>query len=236
MAIYRARYDEAVGILTDRIAADEEAQKQAFLAAEYVALAEAHQGRGARELSLAAAEEALELGMREEVMLPSARIFLLGSQRARAQELVRDLESQLEPQSRAYAKIIQGEIALAEESMVQAFEAFQSAQELVDPWLARFDLGVLFVKTGRYAEALPELEMCERRRGEASAIFLDDIPSVRYLATLPYWLGRAQEGLGMSEAAARSYESFLALRGEDAVDPEVGDARTRREALEDSPR
>ena len=70
-------------------------------------------------------------------------------------------------------------------------------QDLADPWLARFDLGVFFVEAGRYAEALSELELCEKRKGEATALFLDDIPTYRYLAPLPYWLGRAQEGMGM---------------------------------------
>ncbi|MGD8895747.1 MAG: hypothetical protein PVJ73_06910, partial [Acidobacteriota bacterium] len=73
--------------------------------------------------------------------------------------------------------------------------------------------------------------LCERRRGEASAIFLDDIPTFRYLAPLPYWLGRAQEGMGMRAAAKQSYDRYLTLRPAASGDPLAADAHERREGL-----
>ena len=66
-----------------------------------------------------------------------------------------------------------------------------------------------------------------RRRGEATAIFLDDIPSVRYLAPLPYWHGRAQEGLGLSAQAAANYKQFLATRTGAPDDALAKEARAR---------
>ena len=63
------------------------------------------------------------------------------------------------------------------------------------------------------------------RQGEASSIFLDDLPTFRYMASLPYWLGRAQEELGMQSAAAVNYAAYLARRP--GGGPLADDARQR---------
>jgi hypothetical protein len=83
------------------------------------------------------------------------------------------------------------------------------------------------VQAEHYAEGLAELELCQKRRGEATAVFLDEEPTYRYLAALPYWLGRAQEGVGQQAAALGSYKAFVALRPESPTDPLVIDARRR---------
>ena len=61
-------------------------------------------------------------------------------------------------------------------------------------------------------EAFDEFDSCLERRGEATAVFLDDIPTFRHLAALSYWIARAQDGLGMGTAATENYQAFLALR------------------------
>ena len=71
------------------------------------------------------------------------------------------------------------------------------------------------------------MEASQKRRGEATAIFLDDLPSVRYLAPVPYWLARAQDGLGLKPTAAENYQKYLALRATAARDPLAADARRR---------
>ena len=55
-------------------------------------------------------------------------------------------------------------------------------------------------------------------------MFLDDMPTFRVLADLPYWLARAQDGLHMRCAATSTRESFLSLRPEGGV---LVDAVTR---------
>jgi hypothetical protein len=62
-------------------------------------------------------------------------------------------------------------------------------------------------------------------------MFLDDLPTFRYLAELPYWKGRAQEGAGQRAAAAASYQQFLQLRTSAARDPLARDAETRLASL-----
>ena len=73
-----------------------------------------------------------------------------------------------------------------------------------------------------------EFEKCRERRGEATAIFLDDLPTFHYYAPLPYWLGRARE---MQKLDARpQFQEFLRIRQAAAGDPLVEDARRRLEA------
>ena len=91
-------------------------------------------------------------------------------------------------------------------------------------------LGMTNVEAGRHLLAQPDLELCLKRRGEATAVFLDDVPSFRYLAPLNYWLGRAQEGQQNTTAAVDSYRAFLAIRAADSPDPLAADARKRLQA------
>jgi hypothetical protein len=58
----------------------------------------------------------------------------------------------------------------------------------------------------RVAEALAELEICRKRRGEAADLFSADMTTLRYLPPLYYWLGRAQEGLGTKDGARASFQ------------------------------
>ena len=191
LAIYRGRFDEAVGILAASIQEDEAAGNQVFAAGKYIALAEAYQGSDDAARALDAVARALELRRREEVLVPAARVLVWAQRPDEAEELASELESELEAQARGYGRIIRGELALERGRTVEALEAFESAQALVDAWLVRFEIGRLYVGAGRYAEALTELELCMSRSGEVAAIFLDDVPTYRYLAPLPYWLGRA---------------------------------------------
>ena len=92
-------------------------------------------------------------------------------------------------------------------------------------------LGMAYVQAGAYAEALSEFDVCQRRRGEAMAVYLDDVPTARYLAPLPYWLGRAQEGLGQRAAAVASYRKYLSHRPDAAADTLAADARRRLSQL-----
>jgi hypothetical protein len=95
-------------------------------------------------------------------------------------------------------------------------------------WLVRYVSGLAYLQGGDAEAAASEFAKCQERRGEATAIFLDDLPTFRYLAPLPYWLGRAREA---SKLDPRSqYEAYLAIRGGAAQDPLVVDAKRRLEA------
>jgi len=77
-----------------------------------------------------------------------------------------------------------------------------------------------------YPEADAEFDVALKRRGEATAVFLDDNPSLRYLAAVYYYQGRAREGL-QSPGAAESYKAFLAIKHGAENDPLVEDAQRR---------
>ena len=162
----------------------------------------------------------------ESTLLPAARVFIGAGDMATAKGLAAQLDRQLQTQTRAYAKIVEGEIALHEDRLSDAIDAFRAASKLYDVWLAHFDLGVAYVRAGHSAEAVSELDTCMKRRGEAAAIFLDDIPSFRYFAPLGYWLGRAQEGIGMKSAAMQNLQ---VVRGAEAAGDERPARRRRTE-------
>jgi hypothetical protein len=91
--------------------------------------------------------------------------------------------------------------------------------------MGHFDAGRAYVELGAFAEADSELETCQKRRGEATALFLDESPTYYVFPSVYYYLGRAQEGL-KSSAATDSYKAFIEIKG-GGQDPLLADARRR---------
>jgi hypothetical protein len=120
---------------------------------------------------------------------------------------------------------------LSERRFSQAVESYREARAAADLWLARFALGIAYVEAGHHAEGLSELETCRSRRGEATAVFFDDVPSFRYVAPLDYWLGRVHEGLGVRTKAVTFYRDYVQLRSDSRTDSLAADARKRIESL-----
>jgi eukaryotic-like serine/threonine-protein kinase len=228
LAIYQGRFADAATIAQSGITADEQRKNTAGTIAKYSALADAYAGTGQAKRAEDAALKAMALaGHETSAALAALTLARTGNQRDVA-ALAAALGGQVAAsQSRAYGKILEGEIALHQRKMIEALEAFRAAQKLADLWLVHYDLGVTYVQAGQYPEALAELEMCQKRMGEAAAILLDDLPTFRYTATLPYWLGRAKEELGMKANAVDLYKAFLALRPNSPNDALVADARKR---------
>ncbi len=137
-----------------------------------------------------------------------------------------DLGKRLEDDPRAYGKLIEAEAGLKAGKAAEAIRTIEAAKAIADTWMGRFLLGRAYVEAGAFTEADSELETCMKRRGEATAVFLDEVPSWRLFGPVLYWRGRAQEGL-KSPAAADTFKSFLALRPGAGGDPLVADARRR---------
>jgi hypothetical protein len=78
---------------------------------------------------------------------------------------------------------------------------------------------------------LSELDACLKRRGEATALFLDDVPTYRHLAPLYYWLARAQQGVNLNADAKDNFETYLRMRGDVAGDPLAAEARARLKSV-----
>jgi len=117
-------------------------------------------------------------------------------------------------------------VELRRGNAAQSVSLANEAQRLTDSWLARFDSGRAYLEAGSFTEAHDDLEACLKRRGEATAVFLDDVPTYRLFPPVYYYLGRAQEGL-KSPAAAESYRTFIAIMEKADEGPLVADARRR---------
>jgi eukaryotic-like serine/threonine-protein kinase len=229
--LYEGRISEAVSTLEPAILIDRQTRNTFGEAAKTVALAEALTTSPGPAAGVKAINALLAGSSDESVSVPAARVLNAAKQAARALELVRRLDERTQPVPRAYARIIAGELALDNRRHTDAIDEFVAAIKSADLWLARFDLGVAYVGAGRYAEAISEFDICLKRRGEATSLFFDDIPTYRYTAVLPYWIGRAQQGLKMSGAAS-SFEQFVKLRSAATSDPLVLDARQRLTSLQ----
>jgi tetratricopeptide (TPR) repeat protein len=229
LALYQSHFAEAEAILKAGITADEAAKNTAGLASKLLAIAETYAETFRTKESVEFARRALKLGQDEAIIVPAAGILLDAGLETEARALASSLGQQLQPQRRAYAKILDGEIALKGRQPGVAVNAFREGQKIADVWLGRFDLGVAYVEAGHYAEALAELEIAHKRRAEVTAIFLDDVPSFRRLVPLYYWLARAQQGLGISTAEA-NYKTFLLLRPAATKNPLAVDAERRLRA------
>ena len=227
LAMYEGRFADAEAIVKAAIPEDEKTRNTGWIAAKRVVMGEALLAEGKTALAAAAARPVLKMMGREPISVLAANVLVRAGSVADARTFALDLSKQLQPESRAYGKIIEGEMALRQGRMIDAVEAFLASQKLADLWLARLGLGIAYVEAEHYTEGLQELELCQKRRGEATAVFLDDLPSFRYFAPVSYWLARAQEGVGLKPTAAENYKKYLALRAGAARDPLAADARKR---------
>lgn len=229
LEMYRGKYAEAIALLLDGIAADLESGNQRAASTKYIALAEAHiLNDDPKERSLEAIKAALETSSGLSQKVGAAINYLTAGEASLAREIAGELSSGLQPQNRAYGAMISGMLYSAAGQHVEAIDTLVRATQLSDFWLVRLELGKAYLRAGASAEALDEFSRCEQRRGEASAVFLDDLPTWRYVAELPYWRGRAQQEVGMTHAARESYRVFLSLRAEGAL---ARDARERLTSL-----
>jgi tetratricopeptide (TPR) repeat protein/tRNA A-37 threonylcarbamoyl transferase component Bud32 len=229
--MYYGRWSDAEELLRAGIGADRKADNQASLGAKLVALAESRFHRGDTAGALASLNEATKAGRTEAVLISAAALRVRAGDIAGARGTAAELGKEIQPQLRSYARIIEGDLAAADKRLQPALEAYTEALRGTDLWLGRFRRATAWLAYGRHAEADSDLDACYSRRGEAVAMFLDDLPTFRYLAELPYWKGRAQEGAGQRAAAAASYQQFLQLRTSAARDPLARDAETRLASL-----
>ena len=92
-----------------------------------------------------------------------------------------------------------------------AIARLKEARKLADSWLVRYDLGRAYLEAGSFAEADAEFDVCVKRRGEAAAVYLDEVPTFRVFPPVYYYLGRAREGL-KSPGAADAFKTFLGFQ------------------------
>lgn len=223
LEMLRGDYAAAIETLTAGIAHDDQisnarsaSTKRAMLAAAFAAAGNAENAKSALQPILADSSP--------ERAVPAALVSLQIGDVETASSIASTMGSRLQPQSRAYALMIEGMLALEAGEPVVAIDKLRAAIEMSDLWLIRFQLGKAYLEAGFSAESMDEFQTCYDRIGEATALFLHDRPSWRYTATLPYWFARAEEGLGMGHSAKDKYRAFLRIRPDG---PLADDARGR---------
>jgi serine/threonine protein kinase/tetratricopeptide (TPR) repeat protein len=214
LAVYEGRLMEAIKILEKGIAFDLK-NKMAYDAADkYIMLAQTYLLQGKNEPALEVANNALKISQEGEILFSVAQIYLNAGEEDKARALAGELSKKLQPEPLAYAKLIGGELSRQRGDIGNAVNLFHEANSLLDTWLGRFFLGRAYFQAKDYTAASSEFETCLKRRGEAGSVFLNDLPTYRYLPPVYYYLARTQEGLG-SDAAAESFQKFLKIKAKD---------------------
>jgi tetratricopeptide (TPR) repeat protein len=233
LAIYEGRLADAKQILEGGIAKDIKNGSTDFAAEKLIMLAQTFLLQGKKALAIDTVDRAIDLSKKVSVMFSATKTFIDAGQGKRATALSEYLAEQIYPEYQAYAKLIEAEVKRSRNEIPGAIRLIEEAKTLVDTWLGRFALGCAYLEAGAFAEAHEELELCIKRRGEAAAVFFDDIPSCRYIPPVYYYLARAQEGMN-STAATESYQKFLKIK--ENADPgiaEVEDAKKRLAGLQE---
>ena len=225
LALYQGRIADARTILETAIEAEVAAKNTDEAARKLTTLAEAELAGGQTARAIAAAERATGMSGELAVVVSAARVLIEGGEEKKALAVAQQLAARLEPDPQMYAALLQGEAALKRRNYRDAIARLKEARKLADSWLARYDLGRAYLEAGSFAEADAEFDACVKRRGEAAAVYLDEVPTFRVFPPVYYYLGRAREGL-KSPGAAEAFKTFLGFQtGEGG--PLAADARRR---------
>jgi tetratricopeptide (TPR) repeat protein/predicted Ser/Thr protein kinase len=222
LALYQGRLSEAVRLLEQGATADLQAKTPENATNKFAALAYAELLRGQNRAAVASAERALANGQTPQVRFLAGRVFAETGEAVQAKKMADSLakESQAEPQ--AYGKIIEGKLALKQGDSRLAVKDITDADNLLDTWIGRFELGRAYLEAGQFAEADSEFDRCIKRRGEAIELFMDNVVTYGYFPYVYYYQGRVRQGL-KTPAFADSYRTYLSIRGQSTEDPLVAE-------------
>jgi serine/threonine protein kinase/tetratricopeptide (TPR) repeat protein len=226
LALYQGRFKEAADLLQKGAAADSTGHNPDGAADKLAELGYTQLLRGDKPAALAAAKSALDLSKEVKTRFIAARIFAATDDVAKATEIAQGLSNELQVEPQAYAKLIEGEIAIKKGDGRGAVKLFTDANSLLDTWIGRFDLGRAYLEIGAFTEADSEFDRCITRRGETLALFLDEVPSYGYFPQVYYYQGRVREGL-KSQGFKESYKKYLDIRGSAGEDPLLAEIRRR---------
>ena len=225
VALYEGRTTDAIGLLDHGIVADTAAKNMTGVAQKRVALADAYLAQGNVASAAKAAEQAVEAS--DSVALPAGLILARAGKVQAALKIADGLAQKIDADPQAYAFLLRAEASLAQNQARAALEHVRAAQKLADTWVGRVLLARIYIALEQFAEASSEIDVAMKRRGEATAVGLDDWPTYRYFPQALYYTALAQEGL-KSPAAKESMAAFLAIKKNgDEAGGLVADARRR---------
>jgi tetratricopeptide (TPR) repeat protein len=225
LALYQGRIGDARTILEGPIETDLAAKNPDEAARKLTTLAEAQLEAGQAPKAIAAAERALSLSQDIAVSVSAARVLIEAGEESKGLSVAARLEERLEPDPQMYALLLHGEAELRKRNFREALARFKEARKQADSWLVRYDLARAYVEAGSFTEADTELDACIKRRGEAAAVYLDEVPTFRVFPPVYYYLGRLRQGLKSADAN-EAFKTFLGFQtGEGG--PLAADARKR---------
>ncbi len=227
LAVYEGRYSDAVKMLEKGVEQDLGGRKpdKDAAATKYWMLAHVQLLRKQNAAALAAARLALDNNKGFQTRLIAGQVYAALGEEAKAQELASGLANELQSEPQAYAKLIEGELALKKGDGRGAVKMFSDANNLMDTWMGRLDLGLAYLQIEQYPDADSEFDRCVKRRGEATSLFLD-LSTYGYFPPVYYYQGRAREGM-KTAGYADFYKKYLTIRGTPDEDPLLADAKHR---------
>ena len=226
LAAVEGRFSDAVRLLNEGAARDLVSKNSDRAASKYAAAAYAELSRGRAAPAVAAADKALAGSRSIRIRFLAARLYVEADQVEAARPLMTSLGAELQAEPQAYAKLLEGAIALKSGDPRGAIKLLSEANMVLDTWIGHFDLGRAYLEAGAFTQADSEFDRCLRRQGEALALFLDEEPTFAYLPAVYYQQGRVREGLKLA-GAADSYKRYLGFRGQSREDPLATEARRR---------
>jgi serine/threonine protein kinase/Flp pilus assembly protein TadD len=224
LASFEGRFSEAARILAEGADRDLTSKHPEWAAAKLAALAHTELWRARPAAAIAAGKKALMLDTGLNVQFMAARAFVDAGDVASARPLIAAMEKGLLDEPKAYAKIVQAEIALTTGDAPRAIELLTQANALLDTWLGHFDLGRAYLAAKQFAQADSEFDSCFKRRGEALQLILGDEPTYSYLPPVYYYRGLVWEGL-KSEGSKDLFREYLKFRGKSTDDPRLKEVR-----------
>ena len=200
LAVAQGRLAEAATILEGGARSDLAANNNDGAALKQLALAEARADK-------TAAAKVIELSQRDSVLLGTA----LAGTDSHARAMMAMLSTRTTADARLFSRMIEGELFRRQGKPAEAIRALEAARTPVDHWMTRYLLGRAYLDGKLYVEAQAEFDLCIRRRGEAAALFRDDMPTYRFVPPVYYYLAQSLEGL-KSAGAPEAYRTFLSLK------------------------
>ena len=226
LAAYQGKYADAALILSQGATTDVAAKMTDNAARKYVALANMDALEGHPVAALSDIGKALANSQSTQIRFLAASSYVDVGELAKAQKLATSLSAELSSEPQAYGMIIDGMIALKRKDAKEAIKQITAANNLLDTWIGRFELGQAYLEAGAFTEADSEFDQCLKRQGEVIELFMDNVPTYTYLPPVYYYQGRVREGM-KSEGFADFYKTYLSIRGKSSEDPLVPEIRRR---------
>ena len=226
LAAVEGRPTDAIAWLDEGIAADEAGKNVTRAAAKRVVRGELRLQKGDAAGGLRDIQTGLA-ATTDQTVRSAAGLALARAGNRDAESIAATLERRLENDFQAYGKLIRAELLLSQRQPRQAVDLTIEAEKLANTWLGHVIRGRAYLQLEAFPDAYSQFEEAIKRQGEATAVFLDDVPSYRVFPQVHYYMGRAQEGI-KSAAAAQSYKNFLSfVKSDEAAGGIIADARTR---------